>query len=180
MTTANELAEQSWCFGAPYFGARDKDRSINHIELLLTAFANELLSGVVMSNTSQRNSQKNSRLSAEEVAAQLWCTPEKANTTLDVEFCKAIAKALNDFANERVEEDRKRAIEASGFVEKVRSEALDEAANLLIFKPGEDRLTFDPACIKELREQPAVAMRKLLAGFAEEIRALKSSLRGEK
>lgn len=52
----------------------------------------------------------------------------------------SIAKALTEFAEERVNEDRSRAIDASGFAEKARAEALEEAAKVAektFLNPGE-------------------------------------------
>lgn len=116
---------------------------------------------------------------AEEVAEEitLWTRQDRYATAIILK--DAIAQALTAFAEERLKEAARHSGEDAkehyleGKIDG-RNEGLEEAANCLTFRPGEDRLTFDPACIEELKTQPEVAMRKLLAGFAEEIRALKS------
>jgi hypothetical protein len=72
--------------------------------------------------------------SAEEVAEEIrcWiadqCVPE---TNDDIQSqTDYIAKALNAFAEERVREDHKKALDVSGFVEIARAEALEEAAKV--------------------------------------------------
>lgn len=116
-------------------------------------------------------------MTAEEIAeifCREWCK-DWQNSSID------LTQALTDFGNQRylegfrkgLYEDTSRNMENHRMISReARKAALEEAADFLIFKPGEDRLTFDPACIEELKQQPEVAMRKLLAGFAEEIRSL--------
>ena len=82
-------------------------------------------------------------------------------------FTKHPDRKVEDFyPPDEVEHDRCVSCHIGGL-----KEGLEIAAEILEFKTGEDKLTFDKRCIDELREQPEAGMRKLLSAFADEIRA---------